>query len=170
MKRIILSIMILIFLTGCSGLYNINSFILPDDLEFIALIKELNTPEKICKYMLDNFESEEHLYITLNPYELYNTKKGDCNDFATFGIFIANYHNYKTYMIKMLFPKPIYQVDTWHTIAVYEESNSLTVSENRCYWDGEYFEDFRTIMDVFIGWTKYIVYDYNMDIIETIDN
>jgi len=66
----------------------------------------------------------------------------------------------------MLYPKPIYPIDTWHSIAVYKEYNYFTVSENQWYWDWVYFRDFRSIMSVFNGWTKYIVYDYNNNIVE----
>jgi len=165
MKKIILSIIILIFLTGCSGVYNLNIFVSPNDFGFSTLIEELDTPEKICQYMADNFETENHDVI-LTPYQLYITRKGDCDDFSAFAIFIANYHGYETYQILMLYPKPIYPVDTWHAIAVYKEYNYFTVSENQWYWDWVYFGDFRSIMNVFNGWTKYIVYDYNNNIVE----
>jgi len=94
MKKIILLIIILILLTGCSGIYNLNIFILPDDIGFMALIEELDIPEKICQYMADNFTREQHDY-PLTPYQLYITRKGDCDDFSNFAIFIANYHGYE---------------------------------------------------------------------------
>ena len=56
MKKIISLIIVLIFLTGCSGLYNLNNFVLPDDSEFLVLIEELDTPQRICQYMIDNLE------------------------------------------------------------------------------------------------------------------
>jgi len=166
MEKIILLIVILILLTGCSGVYNLNVFILPDDIGFFALIEELDTPEKICQYMADNFTYEQHDY-PLTPYQVYIIQKGDCDDFSEFSIWIANYHGYETYQILMLYPKPIYPVDTWHAITVYKEYNYLTVSENQWYWDWVIFEDFKSIMNIFNGWTKYIVYDYDMNIVET---
>lgn len=165
MKKVLLSIIILILLTGCSGLYNLNNFVLPGDIEFLALIEELDTPEKICQYMADNFTSEQHDY-PLTPYQLYITKKGDCDDFAAFARFIANYHGIETYQILILYPEPIYYITCWHAIAVYREGNYFTVSENQWYWDWVRFNNFGSIMNVFNGWSKYIVYDYWNNIIE----
>jgi len=173
MKKVILLFIIgviLILLTGCgsSSIFNLSNFVIPDDIEFLALIKELDKPEKICQYMADNFGIEEHPYNTLTPYELYKIKKGDCDDFSNFAVFIANYHGYETYQILMLFPKPIYPIDTWHAIAIYKENNCYTFSELQRYNpDGKCHNSFNDIMQIFGGWTKYKVYDYDMNIIET---
>jgi len=88
MKKIILLILILILLTGC-GIFNLNGWICPDDGEFLAVIEELDTPQKIGDYMLENFTYEAHNFYAPDPYTLWKTKKGDCNDFSTFGVFIA---------------------------------------------------------------------------------
>jgi hypothetical protein len=169
-KLLILLTLSIFFLSGC-GIYNLNCFTLPDDAEFLALVQGLDTPQKIGDYMIDNFESEEHPYISLTPYQLYLTKKGDCNDMAVFAQYTANYHGYETYQILMLYPKPIYSVDTWHAIAIYKENNYYTFSENQFYNPyGQYYVSFAGIMQLFNGWSKYIVYDYNMNIIETIHN
>jgi len=165
-KLLILFILLIIFLSGC-GLYNLNNFVLPNDAEFLALIQELDTPQKICQYMLDNFESEIHLNYDLTPYELYINRKGDCNDFTAFALFIANYHGYETYQILMLFPKPIYLIDTWHTIPIFKENHCYTFSENQCYFN-QCYNSFDDIMQIYNGWSKYIVYDYNMNIVEQV--
>jgi len=163
MKKVIILIIILMFLTGCGygGLFNLNNFILPNDIEFLKLIKELDTPEKICQYMLDNFESEEHSYITLTPYQLYLNKKGDCDDCSNFGIYIAHYHRYETYQFLMLFSGNI-----WHSIAVYKEGNCYTFSDNQIYSGGCYLS-FDDILQIYNGWIKYKIYDYEMNIVET---
>ena len=167
-KLLFLSILFIFILSGC-GIYNLNNFVLPDDIEFLALIEELNTPEKICNYMKDNFESEEHYYYSLTPYQLYKVKKGDCNDFSAFSIFIANYHGYETYQILMLFPKPIYPIDIWHAIPIFEEGNCYTFSENQYYNPyRECYNSFGEIMQIYNGWIIYKVYDYNMNIIEQV--
>jgi len=168
MKKIILLSIILIFLTGCSGLYNLGNFVLPDDIEFLALIEELDTPKKICQYMLDNFGIEEHPYNTLTPYELYRIKKGDCDDFSNFSRFMANQHGIETYQILMFFPKPIYSIDVWHAITIYKEDDCYTFSENQYYNPcNKYYNSFSEIMQIFNGWKKYIVYDYYNNIMET---
>ncbi|GAH59975.1 unnamed protein product, partial [marine sediment metagenome] len=98
-KKIILiiSILSIIFLTGCGGFFNFDGWIWPDDLEFIAMIEGLKTPSDIGNYMIENFTGEEHLFYELDPYTLWKIKKGDCSDFANFGRFAAHWHGYETY-------------------------------------------------------------------------
>ena len=166
MKKAILISIILIFLTGC-GFYNLNFFTLPDDAEFIALIQELDTPKKICQYMVDNFTYEPHAFYILNPHELYLIKKGDCDEFSNFAKFAANYHNYETYQIKIFYKGTLKK----HTIAVFVENGYLSVVDFSYYFAG--FHTFSEIVN-FNGkymiphrdWRKYIVYDYDMNIVE----
>jgi len=162
MKRIFLLIMILILLTGCSGngIYNMNNFVIPDDLEFLAVVESLDTPYKIGQYMKNNFTIEVHYYYAPDPYTLWKTKKGDCNDFATFGTFIAHYHGYETYQIHI-----ITQGDKEsHFVAVYIE-DMLSYIDGMCYLRG--FTSFEEIVNNSIcNYSKYIVYDYDMNIIE----
>ena len=166
MKKVILIGIILVLLTGCSGLYNIGNFVLPDDLEFLNLIEELDTPEKICQYMSDNFEIENNI-ISLTPYQLYLTKIGDCNDLSTFAIFIAHYHEYEVYQLLLFYPAPVYLKDQWHAIAIYKEGNYYTISEVNIYKYWIKFKDFKDILNYFNGLTKYKIYDYDMNILET---
>ena len=171
MKKIILLIIVLISLTGCNGLYNLNSFILPDDTEFITLIQRLDTPEKTCQYMLYNFGNEAHVFNTLTPYQLYLNGKGDCDDLSNFATYVANYHGYETYQILIYFSNTIFK----HQIAIYEENNGYTFSSNGYYYPVNYnnfydivglnsqdiYEDYSYI------WSKYTVYDYDMNVVET---
>jgi len=163
MKKAILLSIILIFLTGC-GLYNLNYFIMPDDAEFLALIEELNTPEKIGNYMSENFTYEFHDLYALDPYNLWKIKKGDCNDFVTFGTFIANHHGYTTYQLG------IFYIDLKHRIAIYEENNYYSITNNQYYYPN--FDTFRSIVEFDNilkdnnNWNKYIIYDYDNKIVE----
>lgn len=165
MKKIILSIIILILLTGCSGLYSLNDFILPNDMGFLTLIKELNTPEKICQYMQDNFTFELNTSL-LDPYQLYITRKGDCNDFAIFGVFFANCHNYETYQIAIFDEDIRYN----HCLAIYKENNLYNFSDSQHYFTinaisfKEIVEYDYCLMDK--KWIKYKVYDFDMNIVE----
>ena len=167
MKKAILIIFILsiIFLTSCSGIFNLNGWICPDDLEFIVLIEELDTPQKISTYMIDNFIYEKHDFWTPNPYFLWKRGKGDCNDFATFGIFVANYHGYETYSIIISYNN----TSTKHMIAVYVEDDGMSFSDNKinsCFLSKHYFDSFKEI--VYYDWryhlanvfSGYVVYDY----------
>jgi len=159
---ILILFLINILLSGC-GLYNLNNFIIPDDLEFISLIQELNTPQKIGDYMLENFTYEFHDLYILDPYSLWKLKKGDCNDFVTFGTFIADYHGYTTYQLG------IYYKNFKHRIAIYLENNYYSITNNQYYYSD--FYTFREIVDFDsesrnIDWLKYEVYDYSNNLIE----
>ena len=152
MKKFILSIIILIFLTGC-GIFNLNGWILPDDDEFIALIEQLNEPIKISEYMVNNFKYKVYDFIALSPYELFLYKEGDCDIFAKFGVFIADYHNYETFIIQ-IFDNSFYS----HYVAVYDENIWLSITDNQYYYFG--FDNFREIVEdvcyrKFKIWTKY---------------
>ena len=166
-KLLVLFILLTLFSSGCgSGLYDLNLFTIPDDAEFLALVQELDTPKKICQYMLDNFTYEIHDFYTLDPYTLWQTKKGDCNDYASLGIFIANYHNYETYQIAISYSNTLIK----HMLAVYVENNFLSFTDTMYYFSG--FKTFKEIVifdNKFIPdkkWSKYIVYDYWNDVIE----
>ena len=159
MKKVILISIILIFLiAGCGTT--------PDDYsEFIACVKELDTPQKIGSYMLENFEYKIHDFYTLTPYELWKTKEGDCDDFSAFGVFVADYHGYETWQIQ-IFDGSFYS----HYVAVYNENIWYSITDCRYYYFG--YDNFREIVDYVCDtrdkdWTKYIVYDYWDDIVET---
>ncbi len=167
MKKVILLSIILIFLTGC-GIFDLNDWTTPDDEEFLTCIKGLDTPEKIGNYMLENFTYEIHDFYAPDPYTLWKIKKGDCNDFATFGVFIADYHGYETYQIKIY-----YNTFYKHYVAVYVEAIWYSVTNGRYYYFG--FDTFREIVDYVCDmgdkeWRKYIVYDYWNDVVEEIYN
>lgn len=175
MKKIILLIIVLIFLTGCGGLYNLSNFVVPDDLEFLALIKELNTPKIICQYMLDNFGYEDHPYNTLTPYQLYKNKAGDCSDFSLFAVFVANYHGYETYQILVIFYPHVFGYTMGHIIGVFKEEGGYSISEGKYYIGGfgRYRKTFKEIVDFNYPedwWKSYKVYDYDMNIVETVYN
>ena len=168
-KLFLLSILFIFLLSGCD-IYNLNYFTLPDDAEFLALVQELDTPQKICDYMSDNFTYKLHTFYALDPYILWQNKEGDCNDFATFGIFIADYHNYETYLIKVF-----NETSLRHYIAVYKEYDYYSITDNQYYFLG--FNNFKEIVNFDSEymipnrkWSKYIVYDYDMDIFETVYN
>ncbi len=168
MKKLLIFILLILLLSGC-GIYNLNIFILPDDNGFLTLVKELDTPRKICQYMLDNFETELHPYITLTPYQLYITRKGDCDDFSNFAVFIANYHGYETYQIRILFASWVYGYPVYHVMPIFVENGYYTFSENQFYNPyGQYYNSFSDIMQTYHGWVSYTVYDYDMNIVEQV--
>jgi len=164
-KKIALLIIALMLLSGC-GIYNLANFVLPDDLEFIAVVESLNTPEKISEYMQENFEYEYHPYNALSPYRLWKTKKGDCNDFSIFGTFVANYHGYETYQIEIKLKNSLYT----HWLAVYVEGD-YSFTDNQFYFYG--YETFKEMVEkscqdnICREWTSYKVFDYEMRVIES---
>ena len=130
----------LIFLTGC-GLCDINYFIMPDDLEFIAVVESLDTPKKVCTYVKDNFIYKLHPFYAPDPYILWKLGEGDCNDFETFARFVANYHGYETWRIVIYFKNALLK----HTIAVFEEWK-LTYS-NVQYYKPIYVDTFKEVVE-----------------------
>ena len=161
-KLLILLILLILFLTGCS-IYNLNTFVLPDDAEFIALVQELDTPEKIGDYMLENFTYKPNSML-LNPYQLFVTKNGNCDDFSLFITYIAHRHNYETYQILIELP-----LDEYHMIGVFKEGDYYNISENTLYIES-FCQNFKEIMNSYLyqGWLSYIVYNYNMNVIEQV--
>lgn len=151
--------------TGC-GVFNLNGFVIPDDIEFINCIKELDTPKKIVDYIINNFEYEYHSITTIDPYTLWKKiKKGDCDIFSTFAVFVAHYNGYETYQIKVMM-----SLFKGHTFAVYKEGDKYSFSDNFDYYEPEY-ETFREIVEYFFTkenteWNNYEVYDYGMNLIE----
>ena len=133
--KLIIGILILILLVGC-GIFNLTNWIMPDDQEFIELIESLNTPKKIGDYMVQNFHYKFKIN-SISPYILWKTQKGDCNDFAVFGMFIANYHNYETYQMIINYGSIFI-----HVIAVYKEDR-LSFTDNQKYYYG--FDSFEEI-------------------------
>lgn len=171
MKIFILFLTLTILLSGCSIL-NLADFVLPDDINFINTIKELDTPEKICSYMKENFTYKKNLFYNPDPYTLWQTKKGDCNDFSTFATFVANYHGYETYQIKIYYQNSVFN----HFLAIYKENGLYNFSTNRSYYPVNY-DNFSDIVkfnseQVYNAygylWSSYIVYDYNMNIVEKV--
>jgi hypothetical protein len=158
MKKIIGLILIMLMLSGCNVVYDLDNFVMPDDTEFMEVVKELNTPEKIGNYMLANFEYKQNLFYNPNPYIVWKTKKGVCADFAKFGMFIANYHGYETYRVEIYYKGLIN-----HMIAVYKESNGYTFTSNRKYYEGAKDSFKECIMSDYI---KYKVFDYDGNLIE----
>jgi len=167
---LIISILSIIFLTSC-GIFNLSSFVIPDNLYFMTEIGELDTPRKISDYMLDKFTYQKHTFYAPSPYQLWLTKNGDCNDFATFGIFVADYHGYETYQIEIFYKG----TSGGHLIAVYvEEEDKMSFTDNQYYFNyyGHWFNTFREIVEFDCKYfpnkelKKYTVKDYENNIVE----
>ncbi len=177
MKRKVLLSVLVVFLisilAGC-GVFNLSGWVWPDNLDFINTIEELKTPQDISIYMIENFYHERHALWTPDPYTLWKTKKGDCNDFMTFGVFVANYHDYTTYQIKLIYSGMFWD----HWLGVYVEGDKLSYTDNKSYVVYDYlndiygFDSFKEIVDFarihHPEWKlkDYVVYDYDMNVVE----
>ena len=153
-----------VFLFGCSFV-NPNDFVLPYDI-FINTVKTLNTPQKICAYMQDNFVYKENFYSDPDPYQFFLIKEGDCDDMSIFAAFCANYHGYTTYQIHIYFKGAC----ICHALAVYLENDKYTYSSNQTYCP-LYASSFNDIVLDYFKYDKreinyYEIYDYDMNLIE----
>jgi len=146
--KIIILLLILILLSGC-GIYNLNNFVLPDDIEFLAVVESLNTPYKISEYMVENFTYKLSPFIAKTPYELWKIGEGDCNDFSTWGVFIADYHGYETWQVEIHLKNTLMT----HFIAVYNEG-SYSFTDNQYYYSG-----YNTFEEIVIESCKNIGYE-----------
>lgn len=176
MKRVFILIILLFCLTGC-GIYNLSDFIMPDDSEFLAVVESLDTPEKICSYMKENFEWNWSIQ-TYSPYQMYLANlenwndTGDCDEFATFAAWVAHYHGYEVYRMKMwckftgLYDLPLILP---HVMGIYVENGKYTYSNNQIYRPifAETFKEIVTDYELLdyrvVSWK---VYDYEMNIVE----
>ena len=158
MKKLIISLILIFLLSGCEiGVYNLEFFTLPDDSEFMQVVESLNTPDKICCYIKDNFTPMVFNEAVFDPYTMWQVKSGDCNDYSTFAIFCAAYHGYEVYQILLIFPEGS------HMIAVYKVDEGYLFSD-LCYLQEEIYNSFGEIMKV-RGCDNYRIYDYDMNLI-----
>jgi len=173
MKKALLIIFILsiIFLTGCQ-VFNLDGWLWPDDdLEFTELIDRLDTPEKICNYMANNFEWNFSIH-TYNPYQMYLANlegwndTGDCDDFAAFATWVAHEHGYEVYRIMVLCKYTGYYglpLILPHVMGIFVEDDLYTYSNNQ-YYCPLFADSFQEIIDDFESRyypiISYKVYDY----------
>ncbi|GAF79164.1 unnamed protein product [marine sediment metagenome] len=175
---LIISILLIIFLAGCNG-FDLSSWVCPNDQEFIALLDSLNTPEKICKYM-ESFEWNVSIH-TYSPYQTYLANlegwndTGDCDDFAAFAVYAANWNEIEVYRM-MLWTKYIgfygLPLILPHVMTVFVEDGSYTYANNYLYRP-LFTKDFQDIADDYKardprirGIISWKVYDYWNDKIE----
>ena len=181
MKKVLILILLIstIFLSGCSSLFNLNGWIMPDDLEFLAVIDSLDTPKKICKYM-ENFEWNISIH-TYSPYQMYLANlenwndTGDCDDFATFATWVAHYHGFEVYRVTMwqkftgFYGLPLIMP---HVLGVFVE-NGLYTYCNEVFYCPIFTDNFKEIVDDYVsgncwvsGVINFKVYDYDNNLIK----
>ena len=157
-------------------MFDLTDWTAPNDSEFTAIIAEHDTPAKICDYM-QHFDWNISIH-TYSPYRMYLANledwndTGDCDDFATFGTWIAHQHGYEVYRIQiwvkfdsfyclpLIFP---------HVMGIYVENGKYTYSNNQIYRP-LFVESFQEIIDDYESYSYSViswkVYDYNNRLIE----
>ena len=119
--------------------------------------------------MEENFEPKL-TWTSYSPYQMWllNTKAGDCNDYATFAIFVANYHGYEVYQIKV---HADYGSWIWiyHVLGVFVEDGKYNYSSNWKYYPIQ-VDTFEEIVNHHINlWNielyGFTVYDYDYNLI-----
>jgi len=98
-----------------------------EDPEFVNLVYQLDSPEKICQYM-EKYISYKILIGPHSPYQTYLSKEGDCGDYAAFANGIAHFHGYESYHVVIKWTNGIA-----HSIVVYDMGDHYTYSSNYFY-------------------------------------
>lgn len=158
MKKIIGLILIMLMLSGC-GLYDLESFVMPDDTEFMKVIESLDTPEKIGSYMLANFTPLEINQVCYKPYEMFYYKTGDCSDYSDFSAFVANHHGYEVYQMLIVFE------DAAHLITVLKINGKYNYIDWWNYFEVE-TEKIGNVLNNWYGVKGYRVFDCSGNLIE----
>lgn len=147
-------------------LFDFDNFVVPNDSGFLKLHKEFRTLEDIFDYM-SNFKTVPHYGVAQSPYETYLSGEADCDNYATFAIYFANYLVYPSYRITIK-----YKEDPDHMLGAYEAGNSYKFSDN--YYLSELkFKSFKEIVEYdtnlnasYDNWIRYQVFDYNNNLVE----
>lgn len=71
---------------------------------FIQVIEQLDTPQKLSNFLLNEFQWTYHDgCVSYWPEEFYNRKEGDCKDYATLTSYVLAKHEYYTEIITFTF-------------------------------------------------------------------
>ena len=159
-------------LTGCTSLsnvFNLGDWDIPNDYEFKQTIEMLDSPCRCSTYMKNRFTYEYHPDEAMSPYELWQEKAGDCNDFSTFFVFMMDYHDYVTYQIKI--EKVDNDIFHWLGVIVSKKSGNYLFCNNQYFQPFYGRKTFEEIVDTYCliykhEWLNYEVYNYDMNIIE----
>jgi len=99
-----------------------------EDPEFVNLVYQLDSPQKICQYIEKNADYKV-LFGPHSPYQSYLSKEGDCGDAAIFTSSIAHFHGYKSNMVRIEWTN-----SEAHYIVVYDMGDYYTYSSNHLYF------------------------------------
>ena len=145
MKKVLMIIILCLLLTGC-WTYDLNGFVVPDDIQFLECIAGLDTVPKIAQYMTDNF-TYKSIISPMSPYEVWQTKKCDCDGYAVFGVFVARQHGIEAYQVKVWYTNEdkhmnaVYKIgDYWMLTNCHLLFGMFSSIEEAIIWDANYME------------------------------
>lgn len=110
-----------------TGIAQANTPLLDRTLSLTDLSTQLNTPEKIAKYMWRNFlfEKDQRQFgqeeYWQTPEEFMSTKKGDCEDFASFAASMLRANGVNAFILN------VYGDRFAHTVVAFEENGLYQV-------------------------------------------
>jgi hypothetical protein len=141
----------------------VNSFI-PDvlgmglyqgDSEFVSLLYQLDSPQKICQYM-EKYFSYKLLNGPHSPYQTYLSKEGDCCDHAIFANCLAHFHGYESNIVNIAWTN-----GHSHSIVVYDMGNHYTYSSVYLYFS-QSFNSIEACVNHCTSRFGYILSDYEV--------
>ncbi|MEW5767791.1 MAG: hypothetical protein AB1797_09220 [bacterium] len=103
-----------------------------EGLSFQETISQLDTPEKVAWYAGNYFEYESTPNKFCEPEEIFNLKKGACDDQMGFQAYALSRHGYEAYILQQV------TVDFGHAICLYKDKETSK-------WNGiSYYKLFET--------------------------
>jgi len=167
-KKTLITFLVFVLLTtaGC-GIFNISSWVMPDDLEFMQIVNELDSPQKICDYLKDNFTYKYNPYYSPSPYEFWLEKEGDCNDFADFGRWVAFQQGIEAYRYLVHLQDTIvsHAMTVYVVGGLYDYQNVTQYVPLQTDSFGDIVIDWQSKQTKY-EWTSYKVYDWDNNLIE----
>ena len=153
----VLVICLIFILVGCSGVLT------PTTASFQETINSLDTPEKLSDWILKNIEPESHYEIWVetgvqyiaSPEEIFESKLGDCADFAVFACAVLEYHGYETEILGISVAS---DPSRGHAVCVYHSSSLLyIISVGRIEGPYQTYQDIAFALNK--DWSEYRIYD-----------
>jgi len=108
-----------------------------EDPEFVNLVYQLDSPDKICQYM-EKYFSYKVLNGPHSPYQTYLSKEGDCADHAVFANNIAHFHGYESNYVHIEWTN-----GNAHAIVVYDMGDHYIYSSVARYFS----QSFNSILE-----------------------
>lgn len=152
-----------------------------DDLDTVTSI--LNTPEKIGLFLDRSFiyTSSPSELFTMSVAELFETMRGDCDEYAMLALYWLTEHDYEAYLLQVVLDKWWDEHNTWlvHDICVYRDSEGQWYTYD-VYHHGTGlsprgpYQSVEEICTIFppryeaTDWTEYKLYDINGNLVETV--